>query len=99
MVDEAAAASTLPGLAGTGGRAAPETAMRLRWVAPLIVACFALGLALGIVLVDDHPNVQKLTIAADAAQISADRKVISAMVLPCMRLLAASDGASHREGP
>ncbi len=72
--------------------------MMLRWAWALAFACFAIGTAAGVVMVDDHPNAQKLEIAADRVHLQTDQKVITDMVMPCMRLLAATDGAVHREG-
>ena len=99
MVGSATLAQAPGGLAGAGARAAQApSVMALRWVAPVAVALFAIGMAAGIVLVDDHPNAQKLQIASDRVVIERDNKIVSAMVLPCMRLLASTDGAAHRVG-
>lgn len=51
------------------------------------IMCLAIGAAFGVVLVDDHPNTQKLTLAATRAQLQEDIKAMQPMVPACMKFL------------
>lgn len=53
-----------------------------------LIACFAIGTAGGVILVDDHPNAQKLVIANLRAQLEENQRATTLMVAPCTRYLA-----------